>query len=136
MQRLSAVAFGTRTGRVLMRYLILPFGGAYVAEAGVKHLLKLALGMEPEIGDLPLVGSLGVLLLLLINFESFRREARKVLRTVGRGLHFLFRELPRRLAELEIVQRVIHSRAVSLDRPVSRQAARGHRDRLLGPCRV
>ena len=42
MQRLSAVAFGTRTGRMLMRYLILPFGGAYVAEAGVQHLVALA----------------------------------------------------------------------------------------------
>ncbi|MHB8898580.1 MAG: hypothetical protein ACYC6Y_07520 [Thermoguttaceae bacterium] len=109
MQRLSSVAFGTPTGRVLMRYLILPFGGAYVAEAGVKHLSVLALGTEPKIGDLPVVLALGIVLLLLINFEAFRREAWKLLRNAGRGLHFLFRELPRRLSELEIVQRVIHS---------------------------
>ncbi len=111
MQRLSAVAFGTPTGRVLMCYLILPFGGAYVAEAGVKHLLKLAFGTEPEVGDLPLVVPLGLFLFFLINFESFRRVTLKVLRAVGRDLHFVFRELPRRLAKLEIVQQVIRSRA-------------------------
>ncbi len=118
MQRLSSVAFGTRTGRFLMRYLILPFGGAYVAEAGVNHLLELLMYLlamhvesEPEIGEVPLVVVLGIFLFLLINFEGFRRGTVRVLRIVGRGLRFMFRELPRRLAEMEIVQRVVHSRA-------------------------
>src|SRR5207237_7740160 len=31
LQRFSSLAFGTRPGRFLIRYLVLPFGGAYVA---------------------------------------------------------------------------------------------------------
>jgi hypothetical protein len=111
MQRLSAVAFGTRSGRLLMRYLILPFGGAFVIEVFVQHLLTLATGMEPGVRHLPTVGILGAFLLLLVNFEGFRGGAWKLLRTVGRGLRFLLRELPQRMMNLEVVQRVLRSRA-------------------------
>ncbi|MBV9125482.1 MAG: hypothetical protein JO112_19210, partial [Planctomycetes bacterium] len=39
LQRLSAVFFGTRVGRWLVLYLILPFGGAYLALEGMQHLI-------------------------------------------------------------------------------------------------
>src|SRR5205085_1760514 len=34
LQRLSALAFGTRVGRLLTRHMILPFGGAFLAIEG------------------------------------------------------------------------------------------------------
>src|SRR5262249_39052477 len=37
MQRLRARFFGTRLGRFLTLYLILPFGGAYMLLAGIQH---------------------------------------------------------------------------------------------------
>ncbi len=40
-QRVSSVAFGTAPGRFLMRYLVLPFVGAYAAIVGVSHLIDL-----------------------------------------------------------------------------------------------
>jgi hypothetical protein len=40
LQRLSALAFGTRLGRFLTRYLALPFGGAFIILEGVHHLYK------------------------------------------------------------------------------------------------
>jgi hypothetical protein len=40
LQRLSSVAFGTAIGRILVLYLLLPFGGAFLALEGVQHILN------------------------------------------------------------------------------------------------
>jgi hypothetical protein len=42
LQRLSSLAFGTVVGRVLVLYLILPFGGAFLTVEGVRHIAALA----------------------------------------------------------------------------------------------
>ncbi len=42
LQRLSALAFGTRPGRFLMLYLALPFGGAYAGLVGTLEIISLA----------------------------------------------------------------------------------------------
>ncbi len=49
MQRISSLAFGTRTGRFLTRFAVVPFGGAYVALAGVHHVWEMFGGAK----DLP-----------------------------------------------------------------------------------
>src|SRR5262249_3682251 len=41
LQRLSSLAFGTRVGRFLTRYVVLPFGGSFVALEGLGHLITL-----------------------------------------------------------------------------------------------
>jgi len=41
MQRLSSLAFGTRPGRFLTRYLVVPFVGASLALAGTDHLIEM-----------------------------------------------------------------------------------------------
>jgi hypothetical protein len=41
LQRLSSAAFGTRVGRFLTLFLVLPFGGAYVSLEAVHHVLEL-----------------------------------------------------------------------------------------------
>ena len=38
-QRLSSLAFGTPLGRFLTRYVVVPFGGAFLIQASVQHLL-------------------------------------------------------------------------------------------------
>jgi hypothetical protein len=40
LQRISSVAFGTAIGRLLVLYLLLPFGGAFLALEGVQHILN------------------------------------------------------------------------------------------------
>jgi hypothetical protein len=40
LQRFSALAFGTRPGRFLTRYIALPFGGAFVILEGLQHLVE------------------------------------------------------------------------------------------------
>ena len=44
MQRLSSVGFGTKTGRFLTRFAVVPFGGAYVVLAGLHELWHLVAG--------------------------------------------------------------------------------------------
>jgi hypothetical protein len=39
-QRLSSLAFGTPLGRLLTRWVVIPFGGAYLVLEGLKHLLN------------------------------------------------------------------------------------------------
>src|SRR5262249_35470660 len=39
LQRLSSLAFGTRVGRILTLYLVLPLGGAYLVLEGLQHIL-------------------------------------------------------------------------------------------------
>ena len=38
-QRLSSLAFGTWLGRSITQYVVLPFGGAYLALEGLRHLV-------------------------------------------------------------------------------------------------
>jgi hypothetical protein len=44
LQRLSAASFGTRLGRLLVLYLVLPFGGAYLLLEGGQHLVEEGIG--------------------------------------------------------------------------------------------
>lgn len=110
IQRLSSLAFGTQTGRRLMRYLVLPFGGAYLVEAGIQHLIAMLTGQEPGIEHLSTVLPLGTFLFLLINVEGFRRGLVRLSHKVARGVRFLFVELPRQVLAAEAVQRVLRSR--------------------------
>ncbi len=54
-QSLSSLAFGTVGGRTLTNYLILPFGGAYVALEGLRHLLHFATHGVAELAPSPAV---------------------------------------------------------------------------------
>ena len=46
-QRLSSLAFGTGIGRLLVRHLVLPFGGAYLALAVLLHVWEGFFGQAP-----------------------------------------------------------------------------------------
>ncbi|GIW92333.1 MAG: hypothetical protein KatS3mg110_0374 [Pirellulaceae bacterium] len=52
-QSLSSLAFGTPVGRLLTNYLVLPFGGAYVALEGLRHLVHFAAHGVSETGPSP-----------------------------------------------------------------------------------
>ena len=59
MQRFSLLAFGTRTGRFLTRYLAMPFGGAYLVLAGLEHLVDDWLPPDTSCRRVPLSWTLG-----------------------------------------------------------------------------
>lgn len=112
--QLSALAFGTGFGRLLTRYLALPYGGAFLLVEFVRHLAHtLRHAHDSSVGrvatDLPLTQAaapgpdwlslvqvllFGTFLLLLIDREGFRRGCLSVLRRLGQTCRWLLYDLP------------------------------------------
>ena len=72
-QRLSAVAFGTPIGRFLTRYVVLPFGGAFLIQKGFQHVI--APNAEQSGTDTLSLASLvytGLFILGLLHVHRFR----------------------------------------------------------------
>jgi hypothetical protein len=117
LQRLSSLAFGTWLGRCLMRYLVLPFGGAFVAIEGTLHMInplrrwsgrpKVELSHEAMAGW---VVGLGVLLFALLHSRSCRSLVGRGLRLLGCCLAWLLLELPAAVLSLPPFRALLSSR--------------------------
>jgi hypothetical protein len=123
LQRLSSVVFGTRVGRFLTRYLILPFGVAFVTIEGSLHLvnpfLKLAHHHKVELSHATMMTSvvlLGAFLFGLLHVESFRKQVVQGLRLAAGLVRGLVVDLPNALLTLPIVRRLRASRPYQLCR--------------------
>ena len=124
MQRLSSLAFGTRPGRFLTRTVAVPFGGAYVALAGIFHLLVLIFGCfwgkaaaEMQFRwmiDTSLVLALGVFLLCVVNSSAFRRAAGRVFKNIFHLLRLVTIEPICWVFQSPWLQTVFHSRAFTI----------------------
>lgn len=126
LQRLSSCAFGTKAGRTLTLYAAIPFGGAYVILAFVDHvieavrrLLQWWAGEIAETGPTAaahpnpaLTVALGLLLLGLIHVPQLRSGIWHVMRLAGRLLRFLFYDVPKWLADVTFINRLLRSPAV------------------------
>nr|MBA2538148.1 hypothetical protein [Deltaproteobacteria bacterium] len=79
LQKFSSLLFGTRIGRFLTLWLILPALGAVAVIEGLHHmvgpLVKLITGVEPPISTPYTLIGCGVFLFLLIHVPPFRRLA-------------------------------------------------------------
>ncbi len=102
-QRLSTVAFGTPLGRLLVRWVALPYGGAFLTIEFIRHLYALVMhwtvGTEVEVeGPAWLwTASVGTVVLALLHAPMFRRVCVSAIKNVFRGARLLLVELPRRL---------------------------------------
>jgi hypothetical protein len=114
LQRLSSVAFGTRAGRFLVQYLILPFGASYVALAGLSHMIHLVAGLELHLARPSRVLPLGLFLFGVLHFPVFRAAVLSVFGLAGRGLRAAVVDGPLYLVRLPLVQRFLHSRPFRL----------------------
>lgn len=133
--RLSSYAFANPIGRLGVRYLALPFGGAFILVKGfdlvILSLVAMLLGLEPvpppagapagtphehalQVFSLPLMLTVGVVLFLLLHFEAARKAASRILSELGRGLRFLLVTLPRRFRALPWVDRLVNTRAFAI----------------------
>jgi hypothetical protein len=116
LQRFSSLAFGTRPGRFLTRYLALPFGGAFVLLEGLQHLLSLVtklFGYELEFANAITIGLFGVFLLGLFHVRPFRQRIGQTLGLVFKGFRGLFVDLPAAVVQLPAVQRLLNSPPVA-----------------------
>ncbi len=131
--RLSAMAFGTRFGRFLTRYLALPFGGAFLILEGVRHIATLfghgsdakAAGSaatavpstiltpeanaSPDVLGLVQLLVLGVFLLMLLENQPFRERCLAGLRAVRQFMRQLFYDFPMATLRLPWVRRLLDS---------------------------
>jgi hypothetical protein len=129
-QRLSSLAFGTPLGRTLVRYVAIPYGGAYLSIKFIEHLVLLITGAESghgaqttgEPGDLAnavelippgtlrlAVFVIGTFLLGLIYVEAFRRACLRACRALYRGARWLVIDVPAWLLKVPLIQMILAS---------------------------
>lgn len=142
LQTLSFGAFGTPIGRFLTKFLLLPFGGAFVLLAGIyflgeegQKLLQLA-GALPAthakrdahghvehpmpwdvVGVEPFAATtvgLGVFLLLVLHVPAFRAAVGRGLARLWRGLRLVLIDAPVWLIQLPLLRAILHSTPVVL----------------------
>jgi hypothetical protein len=133
LHRLSSVAFGTMLGRLLVLFLILPFGLAFFAlitpevalEEGEKLVQLIGLMKKPPaladhqhagkhaipVPNLWGVAGLGVFFLLLFHVASFRSRFLYGMGKVGRGLHAVIAYGLLGLIYAPMLQAFLHNRA-------------------------
>jgi hypothetical protein len=112
------VLSGTRVGRLLSLYVLLPVVGAFTAVEGAQHVIapmaEFALGKEPVVARPGAFLGVGAFLFLLLHVPRFRGGVVLALRGLGRGLRRLLFEWPRALWQLPVVRRLRESRFTRL----------------------
>jgi hypothetical protein len=137
MQRLSSLGFGTRIGRFLTRFVVVPFGGAYVALAGVHEIIQLVSGRKTayehpsfdaeieaaaatpapagaesaiHLASVEFVFLLGLFLLFLVNSATFRRVVGRACVAAYKTFLAVVVEPIRRALGSPVVQQFLHHR--------------------------
>ncbi|MEN6449776.1 MAG: hypothetical protein ABFC96_04715 [Thermoguttaceae bacterium] len=133
LQRLSSTAFGTAVGRFLTRFLMVPFGGAFVAVVGVVEIWGLLVSFAgsgsgvtmPEVDaaghavphkfeltepQLAIIVVLGLFLLGVVNSAKFRAMVAGSFKAAFSAFRLFFVEPIRWLARSSLVQRFLHGR--------------------------
>jgi hypothetical protein len=109
LQKLSSLPFGTRVGRALTLYLLLPLGAAFVLLEGVKHIfgpLCVRLGLGPiEPLTLGSLGATAAILFGLLHSAAMRTVAMELVGLVGLVLATLFVRVPRAVLARPLVRR-------------------------------
>src|SRR5262249_51928268 len=107
--RTTSLAFGTKAGRWLTRFVLIPFGGALLLLLGLENLADEYLGktgvhlsFHPEWMFFPL----GLLLLGLLYVPAVQEVADRAVRAVGRGLRRVFVDFPAWLLSFPVLKRI------------------------------
>ncbi len=124
LQRLSSLAFGTAWGRTLTRFVVLPFGGAFVVLKGLQEIDELVVvsltelmthrpAIHHEFVNEWSILLLGSVALAAINFARFRSRLVGAIRSFGRALRAVFLDLPTWLLNNPVLLRVLGSEVVA-----------------------
>ena len=116
-QRLSSLLFGNPVGRWITRFILVPFGGAFLLLEGLDHTVGalFALGGLPvHTSSLPSALALGVFLLGAIYWPGFRPIVGTAFGAIRRSLYFLLIGGPRWLLGRPWLQAALRSRPARL----------------------
>ena len=95
LQRLSSVAFGTKLGRWLTLFVLIPYGGAFMILSFFGHLLeKLPVGM-PHLTSWRIILALGTFLLALVHSALFRTIVGRLMTWLLRALGAVLIDMPK-----------------------------------------
>ena len=136
MQRISSLGFGTRIGRFLTRFAVVPFGGSYVTVVFAHHVWEWISGArQPPVdaetldaADLSAAAAhegfhltspavvlvLGLFLLCLINSAAFRRAIGLFFKTSYQVFRAVVIEPIRWIVQSPLLQQILHSRPFTL----------------------
>ncbi len=120
MQRLSSLGFGTNWGRLLTRFAVVPYGGAFVAVVGVCEIWELLItgGKHEELRVPPseriVILALGLFLMCLFNSTAFRQGVGSFFKTSCRVFRALVVEPILWIVLSPLLQRFLRSRLFTL----------------------
>ncbi len=115
-QSLSSLAFGTKSGRFLTRYLAIPFGSAFcILEFALHFLNPLLKHLPPDALKFAFwwsVLGLGLYLMGLIYVPLVQQVSLRVVHKLGQLLQLVFIRLPRWMVDLPPIKRFLNLRSV------------------------
>jgi hypothetical protein len=115
LQRASSLAFGTKVGRWLSKYIALPFGAAFVVLEGLQHIVgpivHATAGVEIHLFNRWTHATLGLLLLGIINSRRFRRGFFRACRAAWRVLRGVLVDAPGWVLDRPAVRWLINTRS-------------------------
>lgn len=128
MQRISSLGFGTSIGRLVTRFAVVPFGGAFVTVAFAHHVMEWfsraphpdpksheAAIAESGVGlTSPAVLILGLFFLCLVNSAVFRGAIVALCKNGYRAFHAVVFEPIWRIIQSPFLQHILHSRLFSI----------------------
>lgn len=114
LQKLSSLFFGTRKGRVLSLYVVLPLLSAFVVLEGIAHMINPILASagvaKVDLMRTPIWLSLSALLFALLHSKACRDAALFLSRRAGWVLHFIFIQMPARLWRLPQIRKLLQNK--------------------------
>ncbi len=122
LQRGTSLVFGTPAGRFVTRFVLLPFGMAYLLFAGSVHVAEMIASDGSSkinwlhVHTLEIVIGLGLAALLLIHVDGFRRFMWGLVKSTFLGGKQLFYDWPQRFFKLPAVRGIMRSRALTAAR--------------------
>lgn len=112
LQRLSSVAFGTVIGRWITLFVLIPFGGAYVGLSGIAHAVE-KIGLHAHhFTQLPQVAAVGIFLLGVMHWPSFRKGAAEVFSWLIRLLGSILIDMPAWAIRNPAIRKFLRTRPV------------------------
>jgi hypothetical protein len=110
LERLTSLCFGTASGRLMTRFVLVPFGAAFLAVELVKLILGFMGGLQvPAEVSWPVVGTLGFFLLALLQSRPLRAVFAEIGRTLYRPAHTLLVDLPLQLVRVPWLVHIVNS---------------------------
>ena len=120
LQRASLLMFGTRVGRLFVRFIAVPYGGAVGALMTVQELLGFV-QIKVEITNPWTIGVVGTILLLLLHSGRFLALAKVAASVLWRAVRAILVDAPTWLFNRPVVRALLKSRVFDLTRRLALQ---------------